>query len=235
MATQLRLKGKPGSHQRQALVLAFRLMTTCEHLRSLVVATDQLNKTNPSHVAARFSLLFAVWAACGELCKVLRAATDANTVNEDMLVDAPDLKPLFRGILADDASTKISKRIRDKHFAHADDKVASEFFDRFLHANRDSSPISEHFSEHPLDMWHIWPLAMSCVDLAGEEGVDSDNIDIEEIGETVGARLTDLFDRASQIHRMVRFLTIRLLERQGLEIISVNKESPLAKVISTQR
>ncbi len=126
----IRLSGPVNEAQRPALVLALRLMSAAESMRSALRGLSRLPKDDsPATEADRYYLLFAAVGACGEAIKVIKSAVAEGGIVRATVEDDAKLAATWDRVTTEPAArdVKVAMRARDKYWAHWDDDVASRF------------------------------------------------------------------------------------------------------------
>jgi len=139
--TQILLRGAVTDSNRSSLVLALRLMTAVESMRSAVRGLKRLPKDqSPVTEADRYYLLFAAVGAAGEAIKVIKDAIGKKRIVRSMIEREPDLTAIWDKVTAEPVprDVKVALRARDKYWAHWDEDIATHFIASL--ADTDSNP-----------------------------------------------------------------------------------------------
>lgn len=148
-ATPIFLRGAVTDSNRSSLVLALRLMTAVESMRSAVRGLKRLPRDqSPVTEADRYYLLFAAVGAAGEAIKVIKDAIGKKRIVRSMIEREPELTAIWDKVTAEPVprDVKVALRARDKYWAHWDEDVATHFVASL--ANTDSNrPIAETSGE----------------------------------------------------------------------------------------
>ncbi len=127
---QMVLHGVVDGRNRGALVLAMRLMTASESMRSALRGYARLPADDlPATQADRYYLLFAAVGAAGEAIKTIRKASDNGHLSRSLLDGDARLTASWDKVHAQPAprDVAVALRARDKYWAHWDVKVAESF------------------------------------------------------------------------------------------------------------
>ena len=139
--TRILLRGAVTDSNRFSLVLALRLMTATESMRSAVRGLKRLPKDqSPVTEADRYYLLFAAVGAAGEAIKVIKDAIGKKCIARSMIERESGLTAVWDKVTAQPVplDVKVAMRARDKYWAHWDEDIATDFVASL--ANNDSNP-----------------------------------------------------------------------------------------------
>ena len=209
-ATRILLRGAVTDSNRSSLVLALRLMTATESMRSAVRGLKRLpSEQSPATQADRYYLLFAAVGAVGEAIKVIKDAISKKRIVHSMIEREPGLTAIWDKVTADPVprDVKVAMRARDKYWAHWDEDIAKHFISSL--ANTDSIPaIVESCGEgENATTAFLWVRLAWFADL--ERGLKL------ATGDEAASLVQDMMDLIKDAIDLAGTLAVRVLSRAG--------------------
>ncbi|TVQ62831.1 MAG: hypothetical protein EA378_03185 [Phycisphaerales bacterium] len=208
---RIRLDGAVNEANRPALVLALRLMTAAESMRSALRALARLPKDDsPATEADRYYLLFAAAGACGEAIKVIKRSVSDEYIARTLVEEDAGLAATLDQITAEPATrdVKVAMRARDKYWAHWDDDVASRFIRGITGAPSDP-PILESSGDGANDETaYQWVRLAWFADLERQFSLKTGDEAVEMV--------QGMMELVRQVNDLTGLLVVRVLKRAGL-------------------
>lgn len=213
---RIRLDGVVNEATRPDVVLALRLMTAAESMRSALRGLSRLpNDDSPATEADRYYLLFAAVGACGEAIRVIKRSVSEGRIAGALVEQDDGLAATLDKITAEPATrdVRVAMRARDKYWAHWDDDVASRFITGITGTSSDP-PMAESSSDgENAETSFRWVRLAWFADLEHQFGLNTADEAVEMI--------QGLMDLVRQVNDLSGSLVVRVLKRAGLLTVFV--------------
>lgn len=208
---RIRLDGPVSEAKRPAVVLALRLMTAAESMRSALRGLERLPKDDsPATEADRYYLLFAAVGACGEAIKVIKRSVSEGHIARALVEQDAGLAATLNKITAEPATrdVRVAMRARDKYWAHWDDDVASRFITGITGTPSDPPMVESSGDGVNAETAYRWVRLAWFADLEHQFGLNTGDEAVEMV--------QGMMDLVRQVNDLSGSLVVRVLKRAGL-------------------
>jgi hypothetical protein len=207
---RIRLEGLMTEANRPAVVVALRLMTAVESMRSALRGLARLPKDDSPATEADRYLLFAAVGACGEAIKVIKKSVSEGHIARALVEQDARLAATFDNVTAEPAArdVRLAMRARDKYWAHWDDDVASRFIAGITGTSSDPAMVESSGDGVNAETSYQWVRLAWFVDLEHQFGLNSGDEAVEMV--------QGMMDLIRQVKDLSGSLVVRVLKRAGL-------------------
>lgn len=212
---RIRLDAPVNEAKRSAVVLALRLMTAVESMRSALRGLVRLPKDDsPATEADRYYLLFAAVGACGEAIKFInKKSVSEGHITRALVEKDAGLAATLDRVTAEPSArdVKVAMRARDKYWAHWDDDVASRFIVGITGTSSDPAMVESSGDGAHAETAYRWVRLAWFADLEHQFGLTTGDEAVEMVQGMIGL--------VRQVNDLAGSLVVRVLKRAGLSTV----------------